>query len=195
MPNYMRTLLFTVISLTTIFVSCTNTASDKSELSSTKPEFLKHYTTATLPLKIKGCSSDGTPLLNPESLNRDMEDGSLPYCTFKTNGNYYAVIRLGMADCTLPSLITYDNNGHIIDEKFIAIGYCGSGPGFHCEEFAIIDKDFSIYTSDTISEMDIDSLGNEIESTLRKYIIYKKGRMLESGKIELTDTLSQLLAK
>lgn len=161
----------------------------------TTPEFLKQYKHTTLPVKIKGCSSDGLPLINADSLNADNEDGTLPYCTFKANGDYYAVIRLGLADCTLPYLITYDKTEHIIDEKEISIGYCGAGPGFNCEEFAIIDKDFSIYTSDTISETNIDSLGNEIESTLRKYIIYKKGRLLESGKIQLTDTIRQILIK
>lgn len=139
--------------------------------------------------------SVGLPLINPDSLQSDNEDGTVPYCTFKTNGDYYSVIRLGLADCTLPYLITYDNKGNIIDKKWIAIGYCGGGPGFHCEEFTIIKSDFSIYTSDTISEVGIDRLGEEIESTFQNYVIYKKGRLLSSGKIELTDTLRQTLKK
>ena len=190
----MKTLfLISIILLTTIFISCENSKNEISQTDNLIPEFLIKYKSTSLPVKIKGCSENGLPLINPDSLEADMENGTMPYCKFKTNGDFYAVIRLGLAECSLPSLITYDKNGHIIDEKEISIGYCGSGPGFHCEEFSIINKDFSIYTSDTISEANIDSLGNEIESTIRKYIIYKKGRLLESGKIELTDTIRQVL--
>jgi hypothetical protein len=161
------------------------------------PEFLKKYTQTTLPIKIKGCymNSSGLPLINPDSIYSNNEGGFVPYCIFPTNGDYYAVIRLGQADCTLPYLITYDKSGKVIDKQFIGIGYCGSGPGFYCEEFTIIKNDFSIYTSDTISEAEIDSLGQEIKSTLQTYIIYKKGRLLSTGKIELTDTIRQVLKK
>jgi hypothetical protein len=138
-------------------------------------------------------NSFGLPLIHPDSIYSDDPGGFVPYCTFPTNGDFYAVIRLGQADCTLPYLVTYDKNGKVIDEQFIGIGYCGSGPGFHCEEFAIIKNDFSIYTSDTISEAEIDSLGQEIKSTLQSYVLYKKGRLLSSGKIELTDTIRQTL--
>ena len=181
--------------LTIIFASCGNSKNEIAQENEKTPDFLKGYISTTLPIKMKGCAEDGLPLINPDSVNADMEDGTLPYCTFKTNGDYYAVIRLGLADCSLPSLITYDKIGHVIDEKELSIGYCGDAPGFRCEEFSIIGKDFSLYTSDTIAEMNIDSLGNEIEATLRKYIIYKKGKLLSSGKIELTDTIRQILVK
>lgn len=181
--------------LATIFVSCENSNNELPQTDHSTPEFLIKYKLTSLPVKIKGCSENGLPLIHPDSLEADMDNGTLPYCRFKTNGDFYAVIRLGLADCSLPSLITYDKNGQIIDEKEISIGYCGSGPGFRCEEFSIINKDFSIYASDTISETNIDSLGNEIESTLRKYIIYKKGRLLSTGKIELSDTIRQILLR
>jgi hypothetical protein len=117
----------------------------------------------------------------------------VPYCTFKTNGDYYAVIKLGLADCALPVLATYDKRGKQIDEKCICIGYCGDGPGFTCEEFAIIRTDFSIYTADTMSTMEIDSLGNEVEGTLQRSVLYKKGRLLSTGRIELTDTIGEII--
>lgn len=178
-----------------IFLSCGNSKTETVQENEETPDFLKGYKSTTLPLKMKGCSEDGLPLINSDSVNADMVNGTLPYCTFKTNGDYYAVIRLGLADCSLPSLITFDRKGRVIDQKELAIGYCGSGPGFRCEEFSIIAEDFSLYTSDTIAEMSIDSLGNEIEATVRKYIIYKKGKLLSSGKIELTDTIRQRLIK
>ena len=66
---------------------------------------------------------------------------------------------------------------------------CGFGPGYTCEEFTIIKSDFTIYSSDTISEVEIDNLGREIKGTEVNYVIYKTGKLLSSGKIELTDTI------
>jgi hypothetical protein len=157
------------------------------------PTFLNEYRFTTLPLKIRGCKENGLPLMNNSDLEKTQDDGTIPYCTFNTNGEYYAVIRLGLADCFLPQLITYDLNGKKIDAKTIAIGYCGCGPGFHCEEFTVIQKDFTIYTSDTISIAEVDSLGYEIKSTLEKYIVYKKGKLLNTGKIELTGEIKKVL--
>ena len=182
--------------LSIVFSSCTNNTNHIISDEQT-PEFIKMYKFTTLPVTIKGCfgNSYNLPLINPDSLQSDNVDGSVSYCTFKTNGNYYAVIRLGLADCALPSLITYEKNGKIIDDKPLGIGWCGSGPGFKCEEFTIIKNDYSIYSSDTICSFDIDSLGREIIGTREHYIIFKKGRLLSSGKIELTDTIRQNLKK
>lgn len=183
---------------TIILTSCNdNSADNASDTQTQTPDFLKKYTQTTLPISMKGCfgNSFKLPLINSDSLQSDNEDGTVPYCTFKTNGDYYAVIRLGLADCALPYLITYDKDGKVIDQKQIGIGLCGASPGFRCEEFSIIQNDFSIYASDTIAEAEIDSLGQEIKSTLQNYVIYIKGRLLSTGKIELTDTLRQTLKK
>jgi hypothetical protein len=138
----MRTTILKIFVCSTIlFSSCNNNYADNfSEKQTKTPDFLKRYTKTTLPIKIKGCemNSTGLPLINLDSIYSGNEDGFVPYCSFPTNGDYYAVIRLGLADCTLPYLMTYAKSGKVIDEQFIGIGRCGSGPGFHCEEFAII---------------------------------------------------------
>lgn len=183
---------------TIIFSSCNNNSADNiSDKQIQTPDFLKKYTQTSLPITMKGCfgNSFKLPLINSDSLQSDNEDGTVPYCTFKTNGDYYAVIRLGLSDCALPYLITYDKDGKIIDQKSIGIGLCGASPGFRCEEFSEIKSDFSIYASDTIAEAEIDSLGQEIKSTFQNYVIYIKGRLLSTGKIELTDTLRQTIKK
>lgn len=198
MPNFMKTNFLKIIIASTVSISsCDNVSDHGSDKQTEIKNFLKEYKQTTLPIRMKGCpgNSYSLPLINTDNLESDNEDGSVPYCTFKTNGDYYAVIRIGAADCYLPFIITYDKNGKVIDEQTIAIGYCGSGPGFHCEEFASISKDYSIYTADTISVTDVDSLGEEIEGTTESYIIYKKGRLLSSGKIELTDTIRQTIEK
>ncbi len=189
-------ILKSFIAISVLQYSCSNNISTKN---TPTPDFIQHYTKTKLPVIIRGCKDGGLPLLNNDSMFAKNafvnDDGSIPYCTFQTNGDYYGVIKLSAADCAVPILITYDKTGNIIDEKTIAIGYCGGGPGFHCEEFASIKSDFSIYTSDTIMTAEIDSMGNEIKETNQNYIIYKKGRLLESGKIELTDTIRELIRK
>jgi len=169
-------------------VSCQNPA-DKT------PDLLKKYKTTTLPIKMKGCfgNSHYLPLIHPDSLNAENEEGTVHYCTFKTNGDYYAAIDLGLADCALPILTTYDKDGKIIDRKSILIGHCGAGPGFSCEEFAMISEDYTIYTSDTISIAEPDTMCEDMPGTTLTYVLYKKGKLLNSGKIELTDTLSKIL--
>ncbi len=198
MPNLMKTCIIKIFIASTILISSCNDVTDNNTGKQTEtPTFLKKYKWTTLPVSMKGCFGDSysLPLINPDSLISSSEDGSMEYCTFKTNGDYYAVIRLGLADCALPYLITYDKNGKVIDNKSLVIGSCGSGPGFACEEFTIIKNDFTIYSSDTISTFEIDSLGDEIKGTREHYIIYKKGRLLNSGKIELSDELKQTLEK
>ena len=82
--------------LSIVFSSCTNNTNHIISDEQT-PEFIKMYKFTTLPVTIKGCfgNSYNLPLINPDSLQSDNVDGSVSYCTFKTNGNYYAVIRLG----------------------------------------------------------------------------------------------------
>ncbi|HWY98604.1 MAG TPA: hypothetical protein VNY36_05940 [Bacteroidia bacterium] len=153
--------------------------------------FLKKFKHHEIPLAIKGCKinmshiADTFKISASDSLYMPLE-GFIPYCTFKTNGNYVAIIYLGEADCLLPVIRTYNKTGKMIDEKGIAIGGCGVGPGFTCEEYMTLRKDYTLYTSDTISVSEIDSLGNEIKGTETKYVVYKEGRLLSSGKIELS---------
>lgn len=182
---------FVILTFTLFFINCESPSEQQKEI----PDVLNGYKETTLPIIMKGCFGNTyhLPLLKEDSLANGLINNEIPYCTFKTNGDYYAIIRLAAADCYIPFLTTYDKNGKVIDETDIAIGYCGSGPGFRCEEYAIIKSDFSIYTSDTISEVEIDSLGEEISSTKQTYVLYKKGKLLSSGKIELTDTIRQIL--
>jgi len=153
--------------------------------------FLRKFRYSEIPITIKGCKIATSPIADTfkksdaDSLYMPLS-GSLPYCTFKTNGNYFAIIYLGEADCFLPILRTFDKTGKKIDERCIAIGGCGTGPGFTCEEYMTLRKDYTLYTSDTITESAIDSLGNEIKGTETKYVLYKEGRLLNSGKIELS---------
>lgn len=155
--------------------------------------FLKAFKQVSLPIVIRGCefnSLDTTmnklPFYNSDTLFVPFCEGLHPYFTFKTNGEYYAVIALGAADCMVPILTTYDKEGMEIDAKAVNIGDCGAGPGFSCHEYMTIKNDFTLFTSDTISEWQVDSLSNNIPGTETKYVVYKTGRILSNGKIELS---------
>ncbi|HKC66760.1 MAG TPA: hypothetical protein VKG26_00885 [Bacteroidia bacterium] len=179
--------------LTLALTSCNTQPQTATTQNPKLAALLKNYKQTTVPIVIRGCDfQHGFPLINFDSLSND-SSGMAPYCTFKTNGNYTALIMLGAADCSLPFIITYNTAGKEISNVWAGIGYCGAGPGFHCSEYMTIKSDFSIYVSDTISEAEVDSLSNEIPSTLNKYVLYKKGKLLSNGVIELSDTIRQKL--
>ena len=82
----------------------------------------------------------------------------------------------------------------MIDQKEVAIGQCGSGPGFQCTETMLINADFSIHVADTISEQQLDKRDAIVKNGNRlEYTIYKIGTILNDGKIivskEQKDTL------
>jgi hypothetical protein len=157
-----------------------------------------NFTLASLPLAEKGCylKPDEHIQLTKERypVYVSNEEGyMISGYTFKTNGDFTALLSFGAADCYIPNLTTYDRLGKKIDEKMIAIGGCGSDCGYTCEEFMTIRTDYSIYTSDTITTFKCDTSGNEIPGTKEHYVIYKKGKLLSSGKIELSGEIKEVL--
>jgi hypothetical protein len=171
---------------------------DTSQFPKVNDEFtlyLDNFKKLDLPLVIKGCniSSDGFKQFDGKQFAKYSDEYSLAFGQIPTNGNYVATITLGAADCYLPVLTTYKLTGQKIDQKTIAIGGCGSDCGFSCEEFMTLRKDFSFYTSDTISTYTCDSLGNETPGTYEYYVIYQKGKLLTDGKIEISKEIKQPL--
>jgi hypothetical protein len=148
-----------------------------------------------LPVAVKGCYINDSNLLvlTPQQDTPVYKDKILAYCSFATNGKYFAALTVSPGDCYVPILYTYDEQGNKIDEKQIVIGGCGADCGFTCEEYMVINADYSIYISDTISECQCDTLGNEIPGTKQHYVIYKTGRLLSTGKIELSEEMKKVL--
>jgi hypothetical protein len=165
-------------------------------------EYLLTLDKVELPLTIKGCDNAYADkrVLDKGKDVKASDDNSYfktyhhPYGQIATNGNFSAIITFGLADCLIPELITFDSNGVQIDRKTIAIGYCGSDCGYSCKEFMKIDRSFVLYTSDTIKSFDCDSLGNKLPETEENYVIYRQGKLLPSGKIELSEELKKELA-
>lgn len=164
-------------------------------------DYLVNFKMANLPISIDGCSFDFENLIELNNgqyrkfINHYLypNDQSFFYKRIPSNGNYITTITLRATDCFLPVLTTYSTSGEIIDEKTIAIGYCGSDCGFNCNEFMTIKKDFTIYVSDTISTYTCDSLGNEIPGTYENYVIYQKGKLLTNGKIIISKEIKKPL--
>lgn len=157
--------------------------------------FLDQFPQLDLPISLKGCE------INPKGLVVFNEDHPSPYIQdyafavgqFPSNGEYVSVITLGAADCLLPIMTTFSAAGEQIDQKTIAIGYCGSGPCFECEEFMVLEADYSIYTADTLRTSDCDENYNPIEGTQTVKVIYREGKLTETGKIELSEEIKKQL--
>jgi hypothetical protein len=157
--------------------------------------FLDEFPKIELPIIIKACKIDYSELtvFNNENPSPYVSDYAIALGQIKTNGNYIGTITLGAADCMLPVITTYKLNGEKIDSKTIAIGYCGSGPCFECEEFMTLKLDYELFTADTIKTADCDEDYNPIVGTEKTKIIYKKGRLTKIGLIELTEEIEEFI--
>jgi hypothetical protein len=155
--------------------------------------FLDKFPKVELPIKIKGCEVDYKKftLFNDENPSPYIQGYSYAVGQIKTNGNYVSVITLGAADCMLPVITTYKRTGEKIDSKTIAIGYCGDGPCFECQEFMSLKEDFTLYTADTMKSSECDEDYNAIAGTESIEVIYKEGRLTEKGEIELSEELKK----
>ncbi len=178
-------------------LGCNNSGTGANASKSAFDSFMVHFHPAELPIAIKGCNIDPKtfellPIAGFPKFVSD-SDNEYAYCSFKTNGDYIGIITLGPADCFFPILKTFDKNGNKIDERDIHIGGCGADCGFTCEEFMTLRADYTLYTSDTISYYKCDTAGNEIPGTREHYVVYRKGRLLPTGKIELSDDAKLLL--
>lgn len=178
-------------------VSCSDNSSDRAQpASDTNPEFnafLEKIPSITLPVTIRECSVNTQGLTKIDSNKFVSETVNYGYGKLAPNNKYVAVIFLASADCEIPVLVTYDKSGNKIDEKEINIGGCGSDCGYSCNEIMRIDQNNNIFTADTVSSYDCDSLGNAIPGTEEHYVIYKQGRILETGKIELSEKIKKQL--
>ena len=165
------------------------TGSELPQVNDQFQSFLDKFPKVNLPIKIKGCEADYENLteLSKDNPSPYIQDYSYAVGQIKTNGNYVSVITLGVADCLLPVLTTFKLTGEKIDSKTIAIGYCGEGPCFECEEFMSLKEDYTIYTADTMKTSECDDDYNPISGTESIEVIYKQGRLLENGIIELSE--------
>jgi hypothetical protein len=191
---------FTFFVLAVLIIAGCNAGNPGAGQSSSNPRFDSFkmiFKPMDLPIAIKGCYIEPAkftelPISKYPGFVTD-SDNEYSFCTFKANGDYTAIITLGPADCFFPILTTYDKEGKVIDKKNVVIGKCGADCGFTCEEYMTISADYSLYTSDTLTTFKCDTTGNVIPNTKEHYVVYKKGKLLSSGKIELSDEITEPL--
>jgi hypothetical protein len=157
--------------------------------------YLDNFERTDLPIIIKGCEQDVHGLKEFDGIKsaKYNDNYSFAFRQIPTNGTFIATVTLGVADCYLPVLTTYKLTGEKIDSKTISIGYCGSDCGYTCSEFMRIDSEYNIYVSDSVKSYECDSLGYEIPGTKEEYVIYKRGKLLTTGKIELSEEIKDIL--
>jgi hypothetical protein len=116
-----------------------------------------------------------------------ISSGSLIYGRIRTNGDYQAVISLGLADCLAVMLNTYDENGKLIDSQYLQGHDCGGdGPGWSCEEHVRLDTDYTITIADSAVAQEVDSNYMPIAGgKIFCYVATKKGRLRSDGHIEI----------
>lgn len=162
------------------------------------PEFQKYlekFYASDLPILVKGCEEEETSLYEFDGVefSQFIKERSFSYAQIPANGDFKATITLGLADCYLPVLTTYKLDGKVIDSKTLAVGYCGGDCGFTCEEFMTISKDFKIYVADSIKSFECDGEGNEIPETFEQYVVFKEGKLLPDGRIELSEEVKKMI--
>jgi len=182
-------LLFILIPCFTL-LSCGHNEGPTKQLTQDKAAtraLLEKTATVTLPLCIKGCSipTQNLPLLNEVDFVTEEGEKHI-YGKFQLSNGYTALVILANADCEIPVIITFDKDGNKIDEKEVHIGRCATECGYTCNEVLHIDPAYNIYTADTISYFTCDSLGNAIAGTDEHYVLYKQGRIVKTGIIELS---------
>ena len=161
-------------------------------------QYLSYFSTINLPLSIEFCSGKFENDVEKLSLKKfeDDEDikfhkGDYDYLAFGqiATDNYIATIKLTIGDCFAPYLTTYSYDGKIIDTKGIFITDM-SDEGYSSKVTTLINSDLSIFITDSVTIYERDTISGE-EIIIEKYVSYQKGKLLPTGKIELSDKKKQ----
>ena len=165
------------------------------ELSEELSGYLDNFSKTELPLEIRACFVDveGLPLFESEEYAKYASEYMMPYGQIPTNGDYLATITLSQGECYFPVLTTYTPDGKVIDQESIAVGLCPTNCVNYCSEYMILRDDFSFYTADTLNVYECDDMGDPIPGSERNYVIYKEGKLLQNGKIEISEEIEKEL--
>ena len=157
--------------------------------------FLKKFKPLTLPVEIKTLDINFeafTKLNNKDNvfIKSQYPDEIYTYGILPDTSEYYKIIWLAPLEYQVPVLTTFTKTGKKISEEYLGVNGCGSDCCFKCKEYIRINKDFTIFSADSIKSCECDSSGPK-ENTTKKHIRYKTGKILKDGKI----SMSQILEK
>lgn len=152
--------------------------------------FRKNFQKLKLPIEIK---KETDNLSFDKKLNsKYFQDQNYDYYAIgeiETKENFILLLSFQLVEGKLPILSTFSNSGVLIDEKMVAIGRCGPGPGGKCEEYLNIDKNLNIHIVDSIAIWEFDEELNELPNTRKNSIVYKKGKVNAFGIINLSEEI------
>lgn len=154
------------------------------------PEFRKfvrlfEYKTLPLSLSPSKINSEFLPQIAAGNKFGEENNPAFAHSTFKTNGEYVALITTVNANCDLPFISTYDRQGKLIDKKQMSA--CSTDCGFGCNASISIDNQYNIFVCDSITEQKCDGQ-KIIPGTRKAYVRYLKGHLHPDGKIELAES-------
>lgn len=121
---------------------------------------------------------------------KDKKETLYAYGILPDTTDCFKVIWLEPADDYFPVLATFTKSGKKIKQENIGIGGCGVDCGFDCTETIDIGKDLRIYSADSVTYNDCDTNVNKT-GHIEKYVLYKKGQILKSGKIKMSKDIKK----
>lgn len=159
--------------------------------------FLKKFNVLKLPLTIPTLeiavdSSKKLTVSDNDFLKCEYPDEIYSYGILPDTTNNYKIIWLEPTEIEVPVLTTFTKEGKKIDQEELGVGGCGSDCGFKCEEYVTLNKDMTIFSVDSEKITPCDTNGNFIGREKRS-IRYKKGKILPSGKIIMSEILEKSL--
>jgi hypothetical protein len=208
MPNSLKPFQFQSLLLILLGVlqSCSNSPSRTNKSSSyvqsvsLKPnleftKFLKKFKALSFPLTIESLKIrvDSSRKLNSKDnifIKSQYPDEIYAYGMLSDTSDTFKIIWLQPAEMEVPVLTIFTKSGKKISEEYLGVGQCGSDCGFSCNEIIKLGKDLSIFSADSIQYNNCDTNGNET-GNIKKYVLYKTGRILNSGKITMSNVLKR----
>ena len=156
--------------------SCTP---NEEKIISSVPTALKK---STLPFELHACriQPPGLPDLDPDQ--SEEFPGFVPYCELPGNDQFKIIVFVSVADCAIPMIVTYDNNGNEISSIVTNGGNCHGELTMRCTSYLKINSDFSIFSCDSAFVDPTDSCEVGIKHS---YFVNKEGKIGSDGKVSI----------
>lgn len=157
--------------------------------------FLKKFNRLSLPLiiNVSKIKLDSTKILTDKdnTFIKYPDSGTLyAYGMLSDTTDTFKILWLQPADDYIPVITTFTKDGQKIDSKYVGVGGCGVDCCFECNEVIVINKDLTTFSADSIKSCECDTAGPK-ENTMRKYIRYQTGKILKTGKIDISKVLEK----
>jgi hypothetical protein len=117
-------------------------------------------------------------------LKKYLPEGASLVGLVSTNKKYSVILVTYPADMIIPSIVVYDYDGKVIDEKNFMTNYCGQEYDFLGLQYFYINKDLTFSEIDTSFTFQMDSITNMIIDTIETEVSQKSYFINSNGKID-----------